>query len=121
MEKDPVKQKSLHDEYKKLRNEITKDKRDSKKAYYITYFEKNKHKSSKIWKGIRTLVNIKPSKSANIKLFDENNNLVSDPIFQHVTEPTRYRENERPNLLDLVLSSEEGMVQDLRYLPPLGK
>ena len=42
-------------------------------------------------------------------------------LYQHVTEPTRYRANETPNLLDLILSSEEGMVQDLEYLPALGE
>ena len=42
-------------------------------------------------------------------------------LHQHVTEPTRYRENETPNLLDLVLSSEEGMVCDMNYYPPLGE
>ena len=36
-------------------------------------------------------------------------------LYQHVTEPTRYRQNERSNILDLILSSEEGMVQDLTY------
>ena len=40
-------------------------------------------------------------------------------LYQHVTEPTRCRENETPNLLDL--TSEEGMVQDLNYLSPLRK
>ena len=62
-----------------MRNEITKDKRDSKKSYYASYFEKNRNKSSEIWKGIRSLVNISSLKSSNIKLLDENNNLVSDP------------------------------------------
>ena len=42
-------------------------------------------------------------------------------LYQHVTEPTRYRPNETPNVLDLILSSEEGMVQDLAYNPPLGE
>ena len=67
-ENDPVKKSNLRNDYKKLRNEITKDKRESKKTYFISYFEKNRHKSSEIWKGIRTLVNLKPSKSFNIKL-----------------------------------------------------
>ena len=40
---------------------------------------------------------------------------------QDVTEPTRFRENERSNLLDLILSSEEGMVYDLTYHPPIGE
>ena len=42
-------------------------------------------------------------------------------LHQHVTEATRYRENETPNLLDLILSNEEGTVQNLTYLPPLGE
>ena len=78
-EDDPVLICNLRNAYKKLRNEITKDKRDSKKSYYSSYFEENKQKSSEIWKGIRSLVNIKSSKSSTIKLLDENSNLVSDP------------------------------------------
>ena len=42
-------------------------------------------------------------------------------LFQHVTEPTRYRDGERPNLLDLILSTEERMVHNLTYHPPLGE
>ena len=42
-------------------------------------------------------------------------------LHQHVTEPTRYRQNESPSLLDLIISSEEGMVYDLNYDPPLGE
>ena len=41
MKKTQLKKNNLSNEYKKLRNEITKDKRDSKKSYYSTYFEKN--------------------------------------------------------------------------------
>ena len=53
-------------------------------------------------------------------LVDFINTLQECFLYQHVTEPTRYRENETSNLLDLVLSSEEGMVKDLSYHPPLG-
>ena len=69
----------LRSEYKKLRNEITLDKRNGKKGYFISYFERNKRKSSDIWKGIRLLVNTKTPKSSNIKLMDDQNNLISDP------------------------------------------
>ena len=62
---------------KKIRNESTKDKRYSKKAYFT--FEINKNKSSGIWNGIRSLVNLKSAKSSNIKLLDQNINLISDP------------------------------------------
>ena len=78
-ERDAAKQIILRNDYKKLRNEITNDKRESKKSYYSSYFEKNKHKSSEIWKGINSLVNIKSSKTSIIKLLDDINNLVSDP------------------------------------------
>ena len=78
-ENDPTEKTILWDAFKKLRNEITKDKRDSKKSYFHSYFEKNKLKSAEVWKGIRSLVNIKASKSFSIKLLNENNNLISDP------------------------------------------
>ena len=78
-ETDPVKIESLRKDYKALRNEITQEKRDSKKAHYAAYFEKNKNKASDIWKGIRSLVNIKPTKASSIKLLDGNKNLISDP------------------------------------------
>ena len=32
-------------------------------------------------------------------------------LYQHVTEPTRYRPNETPNVLDLILSSEKGTLE----------
>ena len=70
---------NLRTEHKKLRNEITSDKRKSKKEYFNSYFEKNRQKSSDIWKGIRSLVNTKAPKSSNIKLMDDHNNLISDP------------------------------------------
>ena len=41
-------------------------------------------------------------------------------LVQHVTKATRYREGERPNTLDVILSNEEGLVQNLAYLPPIG-
>ena len=78
-ESDPTQRAILRNDYKKLRNEITNDKRNSKKSYYHSYFEKNKLKSSEIWKGISSVVNIKASKSLSIKLLNENHNLVSDP------------------------------------------
>ena len=77
-ENDPAQITSLRIDYKKLWNEITKEKRDNKKEYYAKYFENNKRKSSETWKGIRALVNIKSTKFSNIKLLDKNKNLISD-------------------------------------------
>ena len=41
-------------------------------------------------------------------------------LFQHVTTPTRYR-NDQNSCLDLVFSSEENMVNEVMELPPIGK
>ena len=42
-------------------------------------------------------------------------------LHQNITEPTRYRKGQQSNLVDLILTSEEGMVQNLIYHPPLGE
>ena len=57
-------------------------RRDSKALYFSQFFEKNRAKSSEIWKGIRSLVNIKPSRNININLLDKNNELINDQ-FSH--------------------------------------
>ena len=54
-------------------------------------------------------------------LVDFINTLQDCFLYQHVTEPTRHRDNEPSNFLDLILSSEEGTVKDLSYHPPLGE
>ena len=41
-------------------------------------------------------------------------------MFQHISEPTRYRGEETPNLLDLVFTDDKNMVDNLTYLPGLG-
>ena len=41
-------------------------------------------------------------------------------LTQHITEPTRFRDNQESNVLDLVISSREEIIHGLRYLPPLG-
>ena len=42
-------------------------------------------------------------------------------LFQQVSKPTRMREHENDSLLDLILTNEENMVEDLQYLPPSRK
>ena len=41
----------------------------------------------------------------------------SNYLYQHVCKPTRYRDGHEPSLLDLILSSEEGMVYNLKHNP----
>ena len=42
-------------------------------------------------------------------------------ITQHVSFPTRYRNDHTPSILDLILSTDQYDVSDLNSLPPLGK
>ncbi|MEW8545737.1 MAG: endonuclease/exonuclease/phosphatase family protein, partial [Candidatus Thiodiazotropha sp.] len=42
-------------------------------------------------------------------------------LTQHVKECTRFRGNQIPSLLDLVITNEEKMVENLVYLPSFGK
>ena len=74
----PDKIVSLRKDYKTLRNKITDEKRNSKKAHFTEKFSRIKDNSAKIWKEIRSLVNIKSSKSSSIKILDENHNILSD-------------------------------------------
>ena len=78
-EKNSIIAAQLYKDYKKIRNEITKDKRRSKKNHSIAQFEKNKNSISTVWKSIRSLVNLKPGKQSTIKLMDENDKMISDP------------------------------------------
>ena len=66
-------------EYKVLRNRIAEEKRQGKKNHNNLQFENNKNKAKDIWKGIRSLVNIKSPNTSSIKLMDENSNLISNP------------------------------------------
>jgi hypothetical protein len=42
-------------------------------------------------------------------------------LFQHVLNPTHHRALQQANILDLILSNEQGFVSSLEHLPPLGK
>ena len=42
-------------------------------------------------------------------------------LHQHITEPTHYRADQHPNTLDLVITNEEGMVDNLALNAPVGK
>ena len=42
-------------------------------------------------------------------------------LFQHVKQATRMRDNQQDSILDLILTNEENMIDNVKYLPPLGK
>ena len=78
--KDNDNKEILYHQYKKLRNDLTKIQRDSKIKYYKNYFEINKKKTSVIWEGIRSLVNIKPPNKTVITSLDSEGKSISDLI-----------------------------------------
>ena len=47
-------------------------------------------------------------------------NTVQNLFFQHVSKPTRYRSDSTPHILDIIFTTEESMVNDVKYLPGLG-
>ena len=75
-ESDPTIKFSLQKKFKTTRNRLTKMKRESKIAYFQTFFES---KSAMIWKGIRSLVCIKNSSKSVISLIDDNGRKVIIP------------------------------------------
>ena len=49
-------------------------------------------------------------------------NCLEDVYFQQlVSKPTRHRGDQRPNLLDLVISNDDDYIVNIDHLPPLGK
>lgn len=41
-------------------------------------------------------------------------------LIQHVDRPTRYRGDQKPSILDLVLTNEENVIKNMQYCAPLG-
>ena len=48
-------------------------------------------------------------------------NIRDNFLFQHITKPTRGRLGNKSNILDLIFTNEEGMIEDVTYENPLGK
>ena len=57
-ENDPIRKKILRTNFNALRNQVTREKRQSKKDYFAAKFEQNKNTVSNVWKCIRSLVNL---------------------------------------------------------------
>jgi hypothetical protein len=47
--------------------------------------------------------------------------LTDSHLHQLVTQPTRYRSNQQPSVLDLVITSDDSSIANLEYLNPIGK
>ena len=42
-------------------------------------------------------------------------------LHQHVLKPTHYRSQQKANILDLVMTNEKDMIEDIHYLEPIAK
>ena len=75
----PKSRKQLHESIKNYRNLTITLTRISKKKYYKSFFEDNKKHSKKLWKGIRSIINVKNEKcSKNISLNIDNETITDD-------------------------------------------
>ena len=72
----PINKPNSFSQYKVIRNEFTKLKRDNKIKHYKNFLEVNKKRHLQ---GIRSLVTIKPSNLNVITIIDKNG-LLTDPI-----------------------------------------
>ena len=41
-------------------------------------------------------------------------------LFQHISEPTRYRENQTSNLSELIITNDQNDIENINILPSLG-
>ena len=57
---------NLHYLYKKFRNRIVKDLKDSKSSYFNQYFSLNKYNMQKLWSGTRSIINVGKCKNSYI-------------------------------------------------------
>ena len=78
--KDVVQKNIILNDFKVLRNEVTKLKRKSKESYYKHFFEKHKTNTATIWKGINSIVKLKSSSIKNLRIIDDNGSLNCDPL-----------------------------------------
>ena len=53
-------------------------KRERKTIYYKNFFEAIKNNSSKIWKGIRSIVNLNGTSKRDIKIIDNKGKIIID-------------------------------------------
>ena len=77
--KNSIHAQNVYTQYKTIRNDVTNLKRQSKTNYYKEFFQINRNKSSMLWKGIRSLVNINNSSKKDIKLINNKGKNITDP------------------------------------------
>ena len=119
-ENDEILKNVIKGKYKELRNRVTSMKRDSKKKYFANFFEKNKKKTTEVWKGIKSLVNIKSANRSSYKLLDANNNLISNQK-QMANIFNNYFVNIGSNIAKKIPNAKSGNIKDYLKFIKSGK
>ena len=78
--KDSTKKAELDAKHKKYKNLLTNLTRKSKDSHYKTFFNENKNNASKIWQGMKKIINIKPTNKSKTINLNINGNLTTDKI-----------------------------------------
>ena len=65
--------------YKKFRNKVVKDLKDSKSTNFNQYFSLNKYNMQKLWSGIKSIINTGKCKNSYITSILNNNKSVDNP------------------------------------------
>ena len=66
--------------YKKFRNRVSNELKESKARYFPNYFSTNSQNMKKLWSGIKTIISHKSSSSSAInKIKDKDGSVTSDP------------------------------------------
>ena len=72
---------SLHNQYKFYKNKLPLLMKQSKKQYYCNYFKNNIKNMQNIWKGIKSIISLKPSESESPKTIDHSKGeFLTNPI-----------------------------------------
>ena len=78
--KDPILKEECHTNYKKYGNLLSTLMKKSKQPYYERYFERNWNNIKNTWKGIKSLISVKPvASSLPTALSLDNSDTITNP------------------------------------------
>ena len=101
-----LKKKLIHDEFKKLRNDVTLSIRKSKNDYFKLFFDKNRNNTTLIWKGIWQLITLKPKSKAHPNIVKVKGKDITNPI-EIANAFNNFFINIGPNLSKTILESSK--------------
>ena len=101
-----LKKKLIHDEFKKLRNDVTSSIRKYKNEYFKLFFNKNRNNITLIWKGIRQLITLKSKSKIHLNIVKVKGKDITNPI-EIVNAFSNFFINIGPNLSKSILDSNK--------------